>query len=85
MIGMTLQQFTGLDKQGQQQTLSTQGTKLGEKDQPDFKYELYQLGDFYVELKISKEEDSQIVGLQTFENASQLEPYFQLMNLKTDS
>ena len=81
---MTLQQFVQLDKPGQQQALLKDGVKLAERIQPDFKYELYQLDDFYIEVKIQIPEDGGFVGLQTFEKPEQIEPYLQLMKSKTD-
>lgn len=80
---MTLQQFAQLDKLQQQEAVKTAAVKLGEKLQPDFKYELYQLDDFYVEFKIEQPEGGELVGLQTFETFDQLEPYLEVMNIKT--
>jgi hypothetical protein len=80
---MTLQEFIGLDKQQQQQAWREKGVKLAERVQPDFRYELYQVDDFYVEVKIQIPGEDGFVGLQTFETTEQLEPYFQLMKTKT--
>jgi gamma-glutamylcyclotransferase (GGCT)/AIG2-like uncharacterized protein YtfP len=80
---MTLQQFLQLDKAGQEEIVQKEGVKLAERIQPDFKYELYQLTNFYVELKIEQSAEVAVSGLQTFESLDELEPYFQIMNIKT--
>ena len=80
---MTLQQFLALDKARQEEIVQNEGVKLAERIQPDFKYELYQLTNFYVELKIEQLAEGAVSGLQTFESLDELEPYLQIMNIKT--
>jgi len=80
---MTLQQFLALDKARQEEIVQNEGVKLAERIQPDFKYELYQLTNFYVELKIEQSAEGAVSGLQTFESLDELEPYLQIMNIKT--
>ena len=65
---MTTHEFKELGKSEQQQLLQQEGVKLGEKIQSDFNYQFYQLGNFYVELKIQQHDSEELVGLQTFDS-----------------
>jgi hypothetical protein len=80
---MTAQEFAQKESDEQQQTIARHGVKLGERVQPDFKYELYQVANFYIELKMDALSND-VVGFQTFDTVDELEPYLQLMNIKTD-
>ena len=80
---MTLQHFLELDKSEQEQLLQKEGSKVAERIQSDFKYELYQLSDFYVEIKIEQSSEGAVCGLQTFQSLDELEPYLQIMNIKS--
>jgi hypothetical protein len=80
---MTVEQFLELDKSQQEQLLQKEGSKLAERTQPDFRYELYQLSDFYVEIKIEQSAEPAVSGLQTFKSLDELEPYLQIMNIRS--
>lgn len=72
---MTLYEYNGLDELEQSQALWEHGTHISERDDEKFRYVLYSLFSFYVELKYNRELNV-INGSRSFRNTDQLEAYF---------
>ena len=72
---MTLYQYNSLDELEQSEVLWEHGVHIGERDDNTFRYVLYSLDSFYIELKYNRELNV-INGSRSFSSTSQLEPYF---------
>lgn len=72
---MTLYEYNDLDELEQTEALWEYGVHIGERDDAKFRYVLYALDSFYIELKYNRELNC-INGSRSFSSVSQLEPYF---------
>ena len=72
---MTLYQYNLLSESQQLERLWDEGVFLMYRAELPFKYALYQIDSFYIELKYHAE-DNALQGLRTFSSTKQLEPYF---------
>ncbi len=71
---MTLYQFKALDEEEQYNTLWNKGVFVAGRITEEHKFLLYQLEAFYIEVKYDGDLNK-ILGLRSFKNVSQLEPY----------
>lgn len=71
---MTLYQFNALDEMEQMEAVWDFGVHIGERDEPVFRYILYGINSFFVELKYNREHNS-LVGSRSFTTQKLLEPY----------
>jgi hypothetical protein len=77
---MTLYQFNALSESEQAATLWEIGIYLTEREDHIFKYALYQMGIFYVEVWYHKELNA-IQRLRSFSSTIQLEPYLKRIDV----
>jgi hypothetical protein len=77
---MTLYQFNVLSESEQAATLWEIGIYLTDREDHIFKYALYQLEGFYVEVWYHKEFNA-IQRLRSFSSVSQLEPYLKRIDI----
>ena len=77
---MTLYQFNSLDEMEQIEAIWKHGAHLVNREDEEYKYELIQIDDFYIELKHHKEHDV-LKGLRTFKTTTLLEPYLGKINI----
>jgi hypothetical protein len=66
---MTLYEFNQLDELEQIETFWVEGQKVGERSGKSFRYLLYQLNDFYVEVKFNMVVNV-IYAMRSFESES---------------
>ena len=71
---MTLPQFYALNEGEQMENLWDNGVHITERQDKTFRYILYSLFSFFVELKYERN-DNNLLGCRAFKNESQLEPY----------
>lgn len=71
---MTLYQYNLLKESEQFEHLWDEGVFLADKIELPFKFALYQIHSFYIELKYHSE-NNVLQGLRTFQSTNQLEPY----------
>ena len=71
---MTLYHYNQLDEAEQFERLWDEAVFLEYRIELPFKFALYQLHSFYIELKYHSE-DNTLQGLRTFSSTDQLEPY----------
>jgi len=78
---MTLYQFNFLDELEQSEVLWDKGVMIGDLEDKVYKYILYQIDSFYVELKYHKE-NNVIQGMKTFASTdAPLKPYLDKLDL----
>jgi hypothetical protein len=71
---MTLSQFYALNEGEQMENLWDHGVHITEKQDETFRYILYSLFSFFVELKYHMN-DNNLVACRAFKSETQLEPY----------
>lgn len=77
---MTLYEYKLLKDHDQYQELWQSGEHISERDEDEYRYVLYQMFSFYVELKYDKVEN-EIVAKKVFSTTTQLEPYLNKINI----
>jgi hypothetical protein len=75
---MTLYEFNLLEEKDKLTELAKQD-KIAEKNELEYKYELYQIEDFYIEVKTH--ETIQEKNVSTFRTTKLLEPYLEAIPL----
>lgn len=80
ILYMTLAAFRALHEEGQYLLWISESVHIGERETPDYCYELYQLYSFYIELRIPKWPGQRIM-ICSFCKAGRLEPYLQEINI----
>ena len=76
---MTLFQFTQLNDKDKQQLVES-ATKLTERQEEQYLYELFELDGYYLEVRRSLLHNN-ITAIKAFEDQSGLDPYFAHLNL----
>ena len=71
---MTFYQFKALSKYKQYETLKQKGVQIADRISTAYKFFLYQLDSFYVELKYNLY-GTKIEGIKCFIDTKDLEPY----------
>lgn len=81
---MTLYQFNLLDEAEQLEAIWDKSTKLGEREDAEYLYMLYQIDNFYIEEKIRKEGSIRHAFKSfTSTSASLLQPYLDQIDIKS--
>jgi hypothetical protein len=78
---ITIKEFNSLDEAEQFEALWEYGQIVGHVFQNGFKFMLYQISNFYVEIKYDDETNA-IKGLRAFEDTESLDPYLKRISLK---
>jgi len=76
---MTLQEFRSLNKEDQYILLWEKAVLVADRENDEYKYILYQLDSFYIELRLSKHNFTEI--LATFSRERRLQPYLESIDL----
>ena len=76
---MTLNQFFALDKNGQANA-TWAGDFLEQRAEGDYSYNLYNLGEFLVEVKYNRNEN-RIESFRPYKNSTPLDPYVRYIDL----
>ena len=77
---MTLYQFLGSDEAEQMEAIWDNGVHIAERDDEVYRYILYSIGSFYVELKYHREYNV-LHGSRAFTTEKLLEPYLPFINI----
>jgi hypothetical protein len=77
---MTLYQFKAFNENEQHEVLSNKGVYLTHIITAGYKFALYQIDAFYIEVKYDADMNK-ILGLRTFRSVSQLEQYLKNIEL----
>ena len=77
---MTLYEFIALDKNSKANTLWQQGKYLAMRDEGGFRFALYELEDFFVQVTYDRVANK-IVKLTPFKAMGLLEPYWESVEL----
>jgi len=77
---MNLDQFRSLNKIDQHIILWERAVLIAERENHTYKYILYQLGGFYIEVRLSKIGFKEVV--RTFSRDRRLDPYLQMICLE---
>lgn len=78
---MTLYQFNALNETEQIETIWKDAVFQGRRTEERDDFYLYQIDDFYIEMKILKETDTILLS-KTFKTTELLHPYLEQMNIK---
>jgi len=78
---MTLYQFNLMEKDDQANTLWELGVHIAEREEEVYKFILYQIEGFYVEVWYHKE-CNEIRKLRSFASVNQLDPYLSKIKIK---
>ena len=76
---MTLQEFRSLHRHDQYITLWDKADLVADRENEEYKYILYQLDSFYIELRLSKLEFSEVIT--SFSKDRRLKPYLETIDL----
>ena len=76
---MTLQEFRSIDKDDQYITVWERAVLVADRENEEFKYILYQLDSFYIELRLSKHSFLEV--LTSFSRDRRLTPYLENIDL----
>jgi len=76
---MTLQEFRSLNKDEQYILLWERAALVADRENYEYKYILYQLDSFYIELRLSKHNFTEM--LVSFSRDRRLQPYLENINL----
>lgn len=77
---MTLYQYNQLTRLEQFENLWKKGVFLTNRIELPFKYALYQIDSFYVEVRYDSKENV-LMGLRTFSTTNPLEPYLEQIKI----
>lgn len=77
---MTLYQFNALDDIEQAEAIWEHGVLLRSRDEGDYRYILYQIDSFYVELHYHMQQNA-IEKARVFANPDHLQPYLDEMTI----
>lgn len=79
---ITLYEFNSLTKMEKTEVLSGFGVFLMEREEPEFRISLFQIHNFYIEVKYSIAKNS-IVEFQLFTSTKLLEPYLDQIDISS--
>jgi hypothetical protein len=77
---MTLKQFNHMDETEQGEAVWDHGVLLGNFREDPFRYILYQIDSFYVELRYHQDHNV-LTGIRAFDDTNELEPYMEQIKL----
>ncbi|HMK05517.1 MAG TPA: hypothetical protein VK489_15055 [Ferruginibacter sp.] len=78
---MTLKEFRSLSKDEQYILLWEKAMLIADRENHEYKYILYQLDSFYIELRLSKHDFTEL--LVTFSRDRRLNPYLENIDLRS--
>jgi hypothetical protein len=79
-MDITLYEFNPLNKFEKEEILQEHGVHISERQDAEYGYVLYQLNNFYVEVKYHNNRN-EILMLTSFSNYTKLEPYLRDIDL----
>lgn len=78
---MTFYKFNHLNEIEQEESIEDEGVFLATRIQDAMMFDLYQIGDFYVEFYSDINQNSTTIVLRTFTDIDQLGPYLETMDI----
>jgi hypothetical protein len=81
---MTIKQYARLDETEQMEAVWDHGVLLSDHYENPFRYTLYQIDSFYVELRYHQDHNV-LTGMRAFDDTDELEPYLEQIKLFQES